>query len=171
MKAAAGSIGEPAVLSRGRRHDASSGGTGIEGAAQGSALVPAARDGASVIPVRAGGIEFLGAVPGSGYRQAPSLVRRADGQTIQLTPLLYRVLEEIDGTRDLDAIAAAVGERTDWLLTADDIEFLIEQKLRPLGVLRLADGTDPAVAKANPLLALRLKVVVSRPTVTRWIAG
>ena len=114
---------------------------------------------------------MLGEVAGSGYRQAPSLVRRADGQTIQLTPLLYRVLEEIDGTRDLDAVAAAVAGGTDWLLTADDIEFLVEQKLRPLGVLRLADGTDPAVAKANPLLALRLKLVVSRPTVTRWIAA
>ncbi len=140
------------------------------GAAAGSRAATARDDGGG-IPARATGVAMLGEVSGSGYRQAPSLVRRADGQTIQLTPLLYRVLEEIDGTRDLDAIATAVGERTEWFLTADDIEFLIEQKLRPLGVLRLADGTDPAVAKANPLLALRLKLVVSRPTVTRWIAA
>jgi len=147
---------------------------GPPGVARGAAApsgAASARDAGGDVPARARGITLLGEVSGSGYRQPPSLVRRADGQTIQLTPLLYRVLEEIDGTRDFDAVAAAVGERTERLLTADDVEFLVEQKLRPLGVLRAADGTDPAVKKASPLLALKLKLVVSNPTVTRLIAA
>ena len=45
---------------------------------------------------------------GSGYRTPPALVRRRDGQTIQLTPLLYLVLEAIDGERSLAEIAAVV---------------------------------------------------------------
>jgi len=171
MKAAAGSIGEPAVLSRGRRHDASSGGTGIEGAAQGSALVPAPRDGASVIPVRAGGIEFLGAVPGSGYRQAPSLVRRADGQTVQLTPILYRLLEAIDGRRDHAELAETLSAQVGRLATADDVRFLSEARLRPLGLLRRPDGAEPTVERANPLLGLRLKAVLANSDWTRRLTA
>ncbi|MDQ1604088.1 MAG: putative peptide zinc metalloprotease protein, partial [Actinomycetota bacterium] len=52
-----------------------------------------------VAPVLADGVELLGELANSGYRSAPSLVRRADGQTISLTPLLYQVLAAIDGTR------------------------------------------------------------------------
>src|SRR6185503_5463987 len=44
------------------------------------------------------------------------------------------------------------------------------QKLRPLGVLRAGDGTDPVVRRSSPLLALKLKLVVSSPTVTRLVA-
>src|SRR5919109_3374362 len=62
-------------------------------------------------PARAEGVELLGHVTGSGYRKPPSLVRRADGQTIQLTPLLYHVLEAVDGTRGYEELAAELGAR------------------------------------------------------------
>src|SRR4051794_13091933 len=38
---------------------------------------------AQPVPARADGLELLGEIPGSGYRQTPSLVRRRDGQTLQ----------------------------------------------------------------------------------------
>ena len=44
-------------------------------------------------------VELIGEMAGSGYRVPPSLVRRIDGQTIQLTPLLYATLRAIDGQR------------------------------------------------------------------------
>ena len=47
-------------------------------------------------------------MPGSGYREPPALVRRGDGQMLQLTPLLYAVLEAVDGRRTYDEIAEAV---------------------------------------------------------------
>ena len=59
------------------------------------------------VPVRADGVQLIGEMPGSGYRTPPALVRRADGQTIQLTPLLYLVLEAVDGRRT----HAEIGER------------------------------------------------------------
>ena len=40
-------------------------------------------------PARVDGVQLLGEMVGSGYRNPPSLVRRSDGQTLQLTPLLY----------------------------------------------------------------------------------
>ncbi|GII25732.1 hypothetical protein [Planosporangium mesophilum] len=123
------------------------------------------------VPVRARGIELLGEQPGSGYRQPAALVRRADGQTIQLTRLLYLILEEVDGRRDFTQLAAAVGPRVGRLVSADDARLLAESKLRPLGLLAAADGTQPAVKPLNPLLALRLRYVVSDPAVTRRVTG
>jgi putative peptide zinc metalloprotease protein len=122
-------------------------------------------------PARAAGLELLGEVGGSGYRQPPSLVRRADGQMVQVTPLLFQLLDAIDGERDDDALAAALGERCGKHVTAEDVRFLIDKRLRPLGVLRQPDGSEPAVKKMNPLLALRLKLVVSSPAATRLISA
>src|SRR5687768_15016671 len=133
-------------------------------AAQTDAAVP-------VVPARAAGVELLGAVAGSGYRRQPALARRADGQTVQLTPLLYHLLEALDGTRDLDGLAREVSLRADRDFAADDVHYLLEAKLRPLGLLRGADGTEPVVAKPNPLLGLHPRIVVSNPEATRRIAA
>lgn len=126
---------------------------------------------AATVPARAAGVELLGELKGSGYRRPPALVRRADGQTIQLTRLLYLVLESIDGRRSYQEIAERVSAAAGRLVTAEDARLLTESKLRPLGVLRLADGSEPVVQKANPLLALRFRYVVSDPEVTRRVTA
>ena len=54
-------------------------------------LPPAGVPGPVEVPRLANGVELLGEYQGSGYAQPPSLVRRADGQVIQMSPLLYRV--------------------------------------------------------------------------------
>jgi len=106
------------------------------------------------VPRLAAGVELLGEYQGSGYTQPPSLVRRADGQVIQVSPLLHRVACRIDGSRDLAAIAELVSADLGRSLTADQVRYLITAKLLPLGVV--AAGEAPAAApKANPLLALR----------------
>ncbi|HET6939825.1 MAG TPA: hypothetical protein VFI19_14510, partial [Nocardioides sp.] len=71
---------------------------------------------------------------GSGYRTPPSLARRVDGQTVQLTPLLYAVLAAADGQRSTAEVAASVGRATGRSMTADNVEVLLD-KLRPLGLL------------------------------------
>jgi putative peptide zinc metalloprotease protein len=118
-------------------------------------------------PHRAEGLELLGEMPGSGYRQAPALARRADGQVIKLTGLLYQLIDIIDGSRDYDELAAELTRRIGKHATGSDVSYLVEQKLRPLGVLREPDGTQPVVRKANPLLALRLRAILSKPELTR----
>ena len=56
--------------------------------------------------------ELLGTFEGSGYREPPALVRCSGGQTIQVTALLYQLLEAIDGQRTIAELAAEVSERT-----------------------------------------------------------
>jgi putative peptide zinc metalloprotease protein len=104
----------------------------------------------------ADGVELLGEYQDSGYRQPPSLVRRPDGQVIQMSPLLYGVTCRIDGSRDPAAIAELVSEDLGRSLTADQVRHLIASKLLPLGIV--ADqGAPAAPPKANPLLALRAR--------------
>jgi putative peptide zinc metalloprotease protein len=123
------------------------------------------------VPARADGVELLGRMRGSGYRRPPALVRRGDGQTLQLTPLLYLVLDNIDGRRDYGELAAAVSEEYGRTVPAEAVRELVQDKLMPLGVLRLADGSQPDVRKASPLLRLRFRFVVTDPVVTRRITA
>lgn len=123
------------------------------------------------LPARADGVELLGEAQGSGYRATQALVRRADGQVLQLTQLLYLVLETLDGARDDASVAAEVSRRYGRTLAAEDAAALVRQKLEPLGLVTLADGSQPAVRKLNPLLALRFRYVVSDPERTRRLTG
>ena len=108
------------------------------------------------VPRLADGVELLGEYQGSGYSQPPSLVRRADGQVIQMSRLLYRVTCRIDGSRGPAAIAELVSEDLGRSLTADQVRHLVTSKLLPLGIV--ADEGAPAVPpKADPLLALRAR--------------
>lgn len=120
---------------------------------------------------RAEGVVLIGAMEGSGYRDAPALVRRGDGQTVQLTQLLYTVLEAIDGQRSTDEVAALVSERAGRAVSADNIDTLVASQLRPLGLLTRDDGSQPEVKRSNPLLGLRFKYVVSDPARTRRITA
>jgi len=117
---------------------------------------PASPSGTVEAPRLAEGVELLGEYQGSGYSQPPSLVRRPDGQVIQMSPLLYQVVCRIDGSRDPATIAELVTEDLGRSLSVDQVRHLITSKLLPLGIV--ADQGAPAVPpKANPLLALRAR--------------
>ncbi|MCW2843746.1 MAG: hypothetical protein JWN22_1662 [Nocardioides sp.] len=119
------------------------------------------------VPVRAEGLQLIGEMPGSGYRTPPALVRRGDGQMIQLTPLLYLVLDAVDGRRTHEEIAEQVSQRFGRLVSAENVETLVDGKLRPLGVLLKGDGSEPELKKANPLLGLRHRITVTDPVKTQ----
>lgn len=110
---------------------------------------------------RADGVELIGEMAGSGYRVPPSLARRADGQTVQLTPLLYAVLHEIDGKKSAAEIAEAVSATSGRTVNEDNVCHLVDKQLRPLGLLTKADGSQPVVKKRNPLLGLRFRYAVT----------
>jgi putative peptide zinc metalloprotease protein len=118
---------------------------------------------------RADGVQLIGEMAGSGYRVPPSLARRADGQTIQLTPLLYSILLQVDGRRTAAEVAAAVSEDTGRTVSEDNVAHFVDEQLRPLGLLVQADGTEPVVKKRNPLLGLRFRYAVTDPELTRRI--
>ena len=61
-------------------------------------------------PRLAEGIELIGEYEDSGFKEAPSLARRADGQVIQLSRMLYAVAQQADGSHSIEEIAAGAGE-------------------------------------------------------------
>jgi putative peptide zinc metalloprotease protein len=120
---------------------------------------------------RADGVQLLGEVPGSGYRRPPALARRADGQVISLTPLLQHVMLAVDGRATVAEVAERVSASSGRLVCADDVRQLVDATLRPLGLLRRADGREPELRRSDPLLALRFRRVVTDPAVTRRLTA
>src|SRR4051812_42353362 len=100
---------------------------------------------------------------GSGYRTPPSLVRRADGQVLQLTPLLYLVLRAVDGQRSYADIADVVGRSLQRQVSPEQVRGLVDGHLRQLGLVGRPDGSEPELRRSNPLLALRFRVAVTDP--------
>jgi putative peptide zinc metalloprotease protein len=98
-------------------------------------------------------------------------VRRSDGQVVQLSPLLYALGEAADGRREADAIAADVTARLGRRVSPDNIRFLVERKLRPLGVLAAPDGTTPVLERRPPPLALRHRRPLVPQHVVQRLAG
>jgi putative peptide zinc metalloprotease protein len=113
----------------------------------------------TVYPARlAPGIELLGELKGSGFAEPRSLVRRADGQMIQLSRLLYLVASLMDGARGADDIARAISAELGRTLTGEQVRYLIVAKLAPLGIV--AGQGAPVLPTASPLLALRARVTL-----------
>lgn len=110
-------------------------------------------------PRLADGTELLGELRMSGFAQERSLIRRADGQVIQLTPLLYLIVSLMDGARGLDEIAALASGKLGRSLSAEQVRYLITAKLRPLGVVA-GQGAPAVPPTASPLLALRARVTL-----------
>jgi len=113
---------------------------------------------------RAEGVELLGELHGSGYKEGAALVRRADGQMVQIGPLMYALLDSADGKRGPRELAAAMSAKLGRRFDAKHVERLAE-KLAQQGLL--AGSEHHAPPRRNPLLALRWKVLVTNPKVTR----
>jgi putative peptide zinc metalloprotease protein len=133
------------------------------------ASTPLSAPGPAGPPRLAHGVELLGEYRDSGYSQPPSLVRRPDGQVIQMSPLLYQVTCAIDGSRDAAAIAGLVSAELGRSLTADQVRHLITAKLQPLGVLASQDS-PAAPPRARPLLALRARGTLLPERATNGVA-
>ncbi|HET9691228.1 MAG TPA: hypothetical protein VFP61_08745 [Acidimicrobiales bacterium] len=129
---------------------------------------PAAPVGGVAALDRAAGLELLGPVQGTGYTKGAALVRRADGQVVQLSPMLYALLESVDSARRPEELAAATGQRIGRQLGPPQVEALA-RKLAALGLLAGTEHLAPP--KRNPLLALRWKVLVTNPEITRRLTA
>jgi putative peptide zinc metalloprotease protein len=112
-------------------------------------------------PRLANGTELLGEFKNSGVTEPPSLVRRADGQVIQLSRLVYLVASLLDGSRGPDVIAAKASAELGRTLSAEQAGYLITAKLAPLGIVASATaGATAALPTARPLLALRARATL-----------
>jgi putative peptide zinc metalloprotease protein len=86
-------------------------------------------------PCLAEGTELFGEYEGSAYQNAQYLVRRHDGQVIQLTRLLYLVASFLDGNRRLAEVAERVTAGFGRHVVADNVVYLVNNKLQPLGLV------------------------------------
>jgi putative peptide zinc metalloprotease protein len=108
------------------------------------------------MPRLATDVLLLGEMPETGFREPQWLARRGAGH-VQLTELLYRVLELADGTRTVRDLAAQIAASSRWAVSADDVRHLVEERLRPAGLI---DCGGPGEPPPRP-------IVTSTPSLTR----
>jgi putative peptide zinc metalloprotease protein len=142
-----------------------------------TALLSRAADNARAVartgrPRPAAGVELVGEYKDSGFREPPFIARRPDGQVLQLPRLLYLVAAHCDGRRDARQIARVVGAELGRRVSARDVAFLVETKLRPAGLLATQrNASPPKVERVSPVLGLRYRAVVVPARLTQALAA
>ena len=126
----------------------------------------------------ADGVTLLGPVADSGLTRKTYLVRRPDGQMIQLSELLHIVLTRLDPARSAQELADAISDAVGRHLTVEGLTHVVETRLEPLGLAvtgaassgspapSSATGPAPKPPIARPLLALSLRGVL---VPARWV--
>jgi putative peptide zinc metalloprotease protein len=121
-------------------------------------------------PRLADGVELIGEFAGSGYKEPPYIARRADGQVVYMGKLFFLVAEEIDGHARYDEIAERATDRARLELDGESAHYIVNEKLRPLGLVASEDGATPKLNKIDPLLALKYRFGVVSERVVNLIA-
>ncbi|WP_217550769.1 hypothetical protein [Streptomyces sp. GbtcB6] len=114
-------------------------------------------DQSSPAPRLSAGLRLHGEYQGSGFTEPKYIARRGDGQVVQLSRLLYLVASSVDGVRDAEAIAHRVSARFGREVSGENIRFLVEKKLEPLGVTVPEGQEDDEVDAPRSDLLLALK--------------
>jgi putative peptide zinc metalloprotease protein len=109
-------------------------------------------------PRLAAGVELLGAYDSSGMQHQRYLVQRPDGQVVLLSELLYLVAASADGDHTVEDLARQVS-CPDRPITALEISYLIDHKLKPLGLVQDECDAYPPAPRADPLLSLAARRV------------
>ncbi|MGH3965221.1 MAG: hypothetical protein ACRDRY_18505 [Pseudonocardiaceae bacterium] len=90
--------------------------------------------------------------------------------------LLYLLASALDGRRDLGQVAALLTAEFGRVVSGEQVSYLIENRLRPVGIMAVDPGADAGVAptmkmKSDPLLALKFRVGVVPERAVWRIAG
>jgi putative peptide zinc metalloprotease protein len=156
----------------GRRHPRPSVPPSISVTASKTQLETSVRGAASIQPQLAEAVELLGQYKGSGFKEPRYLVRRPDGQVVQLPPVLHHVVEGAAEGDDYSAIAERVGVAINRSVSEDNVRFMVDEKLRPLGLIHDPDGEGAeGTSKPDSLLTLKYKTALLPPSVVRVLAA
>ena len=128
--------------------------------------VAAARPREEVAPRLATGVELLGQCEGGASEEARYLYRLADGHAVEVPRLMHLVASRLDGN-DVGEIARQVTDEIGRRLSPDNVTFLINQKLRPLGLVAEATDDARAASPATALLGLRFRAALLSASVVR----
>jgi putative peptide zinc metalloprotease protein len=117
--------------------------------------VPPSADAQCAAPACA--VELIGSFQGSGRTDETYLARRDDGQWVQLSPLLWLTLSNLDGIRTSAQVADRVTAAWGRPVAGEDIAYLIDKKLVPAGLVGTPSGKHQ---RPDLVLALRAKKVL-----------
>jgi putative peptide zinc metalloprotease protein len=115
------------------------------------------------------GSELLGPMRGSALQEPPYLVRRPDGEIVQLSRLLYVIARHLDG-RHLRIVADTAGRELDLRITPDQVRYVADEKLFPVGLVARSDGTEPVLKRVDAILALRHRVGIVSEGIVNGLA-
>ena len=125
-----------------------------------------ATEGRRPSPGLAPGTELLGAYQDSGRVEAPSIIRRNDGRMMEVSPLLHQLAAALDPAQDLDWVATRLSAALGRSIGAGSVHYLVETKLRPLGVLSDSPPAPSQPASTPELLRLTVHAgIVPAPAV------
>ncbi|MGW1680664.1 hypothetical protein [Saccharopolyspora sp. NPDC002376] len=125
------------------------------------------------VPALVAGTELIGQYQGSGHREPPYLVRRVDGQILQLSHLLYLVAVGLDGQRSYAQLATELSTNWGREITAEQVSYLVETRLRRAGIVATDSASDqsaPLLKGRDRLLALKFRVALVPEHVVAVIA-
>ena len=122
------------------------------------------------VPRLAVGVELLGEYRGSGLTQTTYLVRRAGGQVVHVSRLLYLVVSEIDASRTVGEIAAQVTEAYGRTVSAANVEYLLANKLAPLALVAAGEGVSHLRGPDPAILALKVRRTLIPAPVVQHVA-
>jgi len=141
--------------------------TRVEGRNSGLAAVPPSASPDCAAPACA--VELIGSYQGSGRTDETYLARRDDGQWVELSPLLSLTLSYLDGVRTSAQVADQVTAAWGRPVAGEDIDYLIDKKLVPAGLVGTTSGKHQrpdlvlALRCKKVLLPARLVSAISRP--------
>lgn len=113
----------------------------------------------------------MGEFEGSGFKEGRYLVRRGDGQIIQLDRLMYLLVEQIDGSRSLDEIGRRVSEQYGRTVSGGNVATLIGNSLHRDGIVPGPDGIVPELKKIDPMLQLKMRMTLMPAGAVNAVAG
>jgi putative peptide zinc metalloprotease protein len=119
----------------------------------------------TAVPRLAAGTRLLGAYQGSGFATESYLLGRSDGRMLMVSPVVYAAASRIDGRRTIAEVAEQVSADLGRRLDPTGLAYLIEAKLRPLGVVAGDEEAPPPKAGPAPLLSLGLRGTIVPPRV------
>jgi putative peptide zinc metalloprotease protein len=127
---------------------------------------------AAMVPRLAAGVELIGEYQGSGLTTATYLVRNPEGRVVQLSRLLYLLLSGVDGNRTQGEIAERVGAAFGRTVSAGNVEYLLANKLAPLGLIAAGEGAGEtrAVHPDPMILTLKLRRTLIPPAGVQLVA-
>ena len=117
------------------------------------------------------GVELVGEYQGSGLAEPTYLVLKPGGQSIQVSRLLYLVLEQIDGIRTVGEIAQEVSVTFGREVSTDNVGYLVASKLAPLGLVPGGGTHATPPPEDQPLLGLKMRHTMIREAIVQRIAG